>query len=82
MERNIETFIGCDADYEDAKIVLFGAPFDSFQILSSLSFYKTKIFPPESSIFPTSFRRELLKFNSISPFAFRCVHCFIRLLIQ
>lgn len=27
--KNIETFIGCDADYEDAKIVLFGAPFDS-----------------------------------------------------
>ncbi len=29
MERNVETFIGCDADYEEAKIVLFGAPFDS-----------------------------------------------------
>lgn len=29
MERNIETFIGCDADYEEAKVVLFGAPFDS-----------------------------------------------------
>lgn len=29
MERNVETFIGCDSDYEDAKIVLFGAPFDS-----------------------------------------------------
>ncbi len=29
MERNIENFIGCDADYEEAKIVLFGAPFDS-----------------------------------------------------
>lgn len=29
MERNVETFIGCDADYKDTKIVLFGAPFDS-----------------------------------------------------
>lgn len=29
MERNIETFIGCDASFEDASIVLFGAPFDS-----------------------------------------------------
>lgn len=29
LERNIETFIGCDAAYEDASIVLFGAPFDS-----------------------------------------------------
>lgn len=29
LERNTETFIGCDAAYEDASIVLFGAPFDS-----------------------------------------------------
>lgn len=29
LERNIETFIGCDSTYEEAKIVLFGAPFDS-----------------------------------------------------
>ncbi len=29
MERNIENFIGCDASYEEANIVLFGAPFDS-----------------------------------------------------
>lgn len=29
MEKNIETFIGCDAEYEDASIVLFGAPYDS-----------------------------------------------------
>lgn len=29
MNKNIETFIGCDAEYEDASIVLFGAPFDS-----------------------------------------------------
>ena len=27
--KNIETFLGCDADYEEARIVLFGAPFDS-----------------------------------------------------
>ena len=29
MNKNEETFIGCDSEYEDAKIVLFGAPFDS-----------------------------------------------------
>lgn len=29
LERNVETFIGCDADYSEADIVLFGAPFDS-----------------------------------------------------
>ena len=29
LHPNVETFIGCDAPYEDASIVLFGAPFDS-----------------------------------------------------
>lgn len=29
MHKNTETFIGCDADYADARVVLFGAPFDS-----------------------------------------------------
>ncbi len=29
MNRNVESFIGCDADYADAKVILFGAPFDS-----------------------------------------------------
>lgn len=29
MKKNVENFIGCDAEYEDAKVVLFGAPFDS-----------------------------------------------------
>ena len=27
--KNIETFIGCESDFENAKIVMFGAPFDS-----------------------------------------------------
>ncbi|MEG0457530.1 MAG: agmatinase, partial [Oscillospiraceae bacterium] len=26
--KNIHTFIGCDSEYEDANIVVFGAPFD------------------------------------------------------
>lgn len=29
MQKNIETFIGCDAEYEEAALVMFGAPFDS-----------------------------------------------------
>lgn len=29
MQRNVETFIGCDASFDDARIVIFGAPFDS-----------------------------------------------------
>lgn len=29
MQKNIETFLGCDSEYPDSKIVIFGAPFDS-----------------------------------------------------
>ena len=29
MQKNIETFLGCDAEYSESKIVIFGAPFDS-----------------------------------------------------
>ena len=29
LEKNIQTFIACDCEYDEAKIVLFGAPFDS-----------------------------------------------------
>ena len=29
LNKNVETFLGCEAAYEDARIVLFGAPFDS-----------------------------------------------------
>lgn len=29
LNKNIETFIGCDCEYENADVVLFGAPFDS-----------------------------------------------------
>lgn len=28
MQKNIENFIGCDAEYKDADIVIFGAPYD------------------------------------------------------
>ncbi|KXH84172.1 agmatinase [Sporosarcina sp. HYO08] len=29
MSKNVETFIGCEAEYEESKVVIFGAPFDS-----------------------------------------------------
>lgn len=29
MNKNISTFIGCESEYDEAKIVIFGAPFDS-----------------------------------------------------
>ena len=29
LSPNVETFLGCGCGYEEAKAVLFGAPFDS-----------------------------------------------------
>lgn len=29
LEKNVQTFIACDCEYDEAKIVMFGAPFDS-----------------------------------------------------
>lgn len=29
LNKNVMTFIGCDAEYNESEIVLFGAPFDS-----------------------------------------------------
>lgn len=29
MEKNIETFLGCDNEFNESRIVIFGAPFDS-----------------------------------------------------
>jgi agmatinase len=29
LNKNIETFLGCDKEYDEARIVIFGAPFDS-----------------------------------------------------
>ncbi|MBO4400268.1 MAG: agmatinase [Selenomonadaceae bacterium] len=29
MKKNVETFLGCDAEYAESQIVIFGAPFDS-----------------------------------------------------
>ena len=29
MHKNVETFLGCDAEYDESAVVIFGAPFDS-----------------------------------------------------
>lgn len=29
MNKNVTTFLGCDKEYKDARVVVFGAPFDS-----------------------------------------------------
>lgn len=57
MERNIETFIGCDAEYEEAEIVLFGAPFDS-----------TTSFRPGARFGSSAIRHESFGLETYSPY--------------
>lgn len=57
MERNIETFIGCDSNYEDSRIVLFGAPFDS-----------TTSFRPGARFGSSAIRHESFGLETYSPY--------------
>ncbi|MBQ1310627.1 MAG: agmatinase [Blautia sp.] len=57
LPQNIETFIGCDASYEEAKIVLFGAPFDS-----------TTSFRPGARFASSAMRHESFGLETYSPY--------------
>ena len=57
MQKNIETFIGCDCDYEEAKMVLFGAPFDS-----------TTSFRPGARFGSSAVRHESFGIETYSPY--------------
>lgn len=57
LNQNIETFIGCDASYEDANIVLFGAPFDS-----------TTSFRPGARFGSSAIRHESFGLETYSPY--------------
>lgn len=57
LRPNIETFIGCDADYADARIVLYGAPFDS-----------TTSFRPGARFGPSAMRHESFGLETYSPY--------------
>lgn len=57
LEKNIETFIGCDCEYEAAKIVLFGAPFDS-----------TTSFRPGARFGSSAIRHESFGLETYSPY--------------
>ena len=57
MNRNVETFIGCDSAYEDAGIVLFGAPFDS-----------TTSFRPGARFGSAAIRHESFGLETYSPY--------------
>lgn len=54
---NISTFIGCDADYEKAKIIIYGAPFDS-----------TTSFRPGTRFGPNAIRNESFGIETYSPY--------------
>ena len=57
MNPNVETFISCDAPYEDASIVLFGAPFDS-----------TTSFRPGARFGSAAIRHESFGIETYSPY--------------
>lgn len=57
MNRNVETFIGCGADYDSARIVLFGAPFDS-----------TTSFRPGARFGSSAIRHESFGLETYSPY--------------
>ena len=57
MLPNIENFIGCEADYADARVVLYGAPFDS-----------TTSFRPGARFGPAAMRHESFGLETYSPY--------------
>lgn len=57
MQPNIESFIGCDSCYADARIVLYGAPFDS-----------TTSFRPGARFGPSAMRHESFGLETYSPY--------------
>jgi agmatinase len=57
MNKNVETFIGCDSEYSEADIVLFGAPFDS-----------TTSFRPGARFGSAAIRHESFGIETYSPY--------------
>ncbi len=57
MRPNVETFIGCDSSYESARMVLYGAPFDS-----------TTSFRPGARFGPSAMRHESFGLETYSPY--------------
>lgn len=57
LKHNVENFIGCDSDYENADTVLFGAPFDS-----------TTSFRPGARFGCSAIRHESFGLETYSPY--------------
>lgn len=57
LNKNVETFIACDCEYDEANIVLFGAPFDS-----------TTSFRPGTRFASKAIRSESFGIETYSPY--------------
>jgi agmatinase len=55
--KNVETFLGCESDYDCASLVLFGAPFDG-----------TTSYRPGARFGPAAIRRESYGLETYSPY--------------
>lgn len=60
MDKNIQTFLACDADYSGADIVIFGAPFDG-----------TVSYRPGTRFGPAAIRNESYGLETYSPYSDR-----------
>ncbi len=60
MNKNIQTFIGCEASYNEADVVLFGVPFDG-----------TTSFRPGTRFGPSAIRNESFGIETYSPYCDR-----------
>lgn len=60
MNKNVQTFLGCDAEYAQARIALFGAPFDG-----------TASFRPGTRFGPSAIRSESFGIETYSPYCDR-----------
>lgn len=57
MNKNIQTFLSCDSDFQDSDIVLFGAPFDG-----------TTSFRPGTRFGPAAIRSDSFGIETYSPY--------------
>ena len=57
IQSNVENFIGCESSFEEASVVLYGAPFDS-----------TTSFRPGARFGPSAMRHESFGLETYSPY--------------
>ncbi len=57
MQKNVQTFLECDKEYEEANVVIFGAPFDG-----------TTSFRPGTRFGPNAIRNESFGIETYSPY--------------